>query len=520
METISDVQLAGDNAINHPDQKPNSEALEQLQNIQNAFSMPSQASNVTAERAATAPETQTNSLSTHPITETPVTEAEAFAGDEIVAQTQIKTQLKTQVTVQRYEPMSLASTGYNKAQNTSDALIQVAVPDNLGCRFAEEFPDSVAMGLDAWLSAQIKSLPRIETEIALQSAQDQLDKVLSELTQQEHNTSTTVTDANSVTLAPAKHTADSPEALYSDTAKTKAQYPEQLPMHYQAVDRSDTQSSYLLPKSALRLRKMARAIDRRRGISNILHIAWRQYVPFGRDKAQSFRIIAGKNYSNEFNYQGVPLSPEALEELKTLEALDADPFSALGSSPTAEALTSAEALSKSASFDQDPQPQLVQAIRTALNALDQEVDLELDLELEQHGVGSENDTTSEVNNSEHPILNLPAVPAELTPEQVWELDGLFNVYLQYVGRVPYLHIDSQFNFRQPMIVPNQSASLSSGAVLTSSDLSDTTAPQYFLKPYHFQQLRRVVSRQIHYFDHPMFGMVVQIRRYQIPDFIR
>ena len=38
-----------------------------------------------------------------------------------------------------------------------------------------------------------------------------------------------------------------------------------------------------------------------------------------------------------------------------------------------------------------------------------------------------------------------------------------------------------------------------------------------LKPIRFQQNRRVISGEIHYFDHPYMGMIVQIRRHKRPE---
>jgi hypothetical protein len=36
------------------------------------------------------------------------------------------------------------------------------------------------------------------------------------------------------------------------------------------------------------------------------------------------------------------------------------------------------------------------------------------------------------------------------------------------------------------------------------------------KPIRFQQNRRVISGEIHYFDHPYIGMIVQIRKHKRP----
>jgi len=41
--------------------------------------------------------------------------------------------------------------------------------------------------------------------------------------------------------------------------------------------------------------------------------------------------------------------------------------------------------------------------------------------------------------------------------------------------------------------------------------------EYKLVSVPLAEQRRVISTQLHYFDHPLFGFVVQIRRYNRPD---
>ena len=76
------------------------------------------------------------------------------------------------------------------------------------------------------------------------------------------------------------------------------------------------------------------------------------------------------------------------------------------------------------------------------------------------------------------------------------------MYLENLGRTPYLHIDSDLDFRAPITL----------RLPGETDVE----PNNFLQSFHFDQLRRVISTQLHYFDHPLFGMVVQIRRYEPP----
>ncbi|WNC67253.1 CsiV family protein [Thalassotalea nanhaiensis] len=79
-------------------------------------------------------------------------------------------------------------------------------------------------------------------------------------------------------------------------------------------------------------------------------------------------------------------------------------------------------------------------------------------------------------------------------KQNWHIDGLFNVHLDH-----YLYINSQFN------------------VITETTSNNNDKPSDNLVP--FKQNRRVISGEVHYFDHPYMGMIVQIRRHEKPEVI-
>ncbi|MBQ4832236.1 peptidoglycan binding protein CsiV [Pseudoalteromonas sp. MMG010] len=66
----------------------------------------------------------------------------------------------------------------------------------------------------------------------------------------------------------------------------------------------------------------------------------------------------------------------------------------------------------------------------------------------------------------------------------WELDGLFKIHLRH-----YLYITANFDIKQPL------------------DNGD-------IELARFSQFKRVISSQIHYFDHPRMGMIVQIRKFK------
>lgn len=107
--------------------------------------------------------------------------------------------------------------------------------------------------------------------------------------------------------------------------------------------------------------------------------------------------------------------------------------------------------------------------------------------------------TSQINNQNiQPLFDVQnlATTADITElhKQNWHIDGLFNVHLNH-----YLYINSQFN------------------VITATKSKNSEGSAEVLVP--FKQNRRVISGEIHYFDHPYMGMIVQIRRHQKPEVI-
>ncbi|KYL32862.1 MULTISPECIES: peptidoglycan binding protein CsiV [Pseudoalteromonas] len=70
------------------------------------------------------------------------------------------------------------------------------------------------------------------------------------------------------------------------------------------------------------------------------------------------------------------------------------------------------------------------------------------------------------------------------PLSYWELDGLFKIHLRH-----YLYITADFDVNEKL-------------------------PNGDIESARFSQFKRVISGEIHYFDHPRMGMIVQIRKYK------
>jgi len=82
-----------------------------------------------------------------------------------------------------------------------------------------------------------------------------------------------------------------------------------------------------------------------------------------------------------------------------------------------------------------------------------------------------------------------------TQNKKWSLDGIFKVYLENVNQVPYLHVESELKHHR-------------------LSLNSEGNPE--LDTYPFKQRRRIISKQIHYFDHPAFGLVIRLERFEVP----
>lgn len=103
----------------------------------------------------------------------------------------------------------------------------------------------------------------------------------------------------------------------------------------------------------------------------------------------------------------------------------------------------------------------------------------------------------------------------------WELQGGVRIYLQH-----YLYIDSQLLLTK--LEQRQSAPIESNSSDDQNEVTLAGPDEGFvangdeeqqltqLVSYKFDQKRRVRSGEIHYFDHPKLGMIIQIRKIPEP----
>ncbi|WP_372871622.1 peptidoglycan binding protein CsiV [Shewanella sp.] len=242
-------------------------------------------------------------------------------------------------------------------------------------------------------------------------------------------------------------------------------------------------SAVLLDKSQLRFNDAVRQLSRENGVKPLLHMSWQQAMQ-PRHTSVPVRLFAGEDFSDRFVAAGTRVPP-----------LQPYPEVALSNDGSAD----------TQSLEPESTGSLEQPQVNNLTAL----------------LGGE-------------PANLPALRTE-KPSPVWQLDGLLNIYLNH-----YLYIETDLMLRTPgsrkvelldtsveLAVQGEpdtqpAAQRPIPLMATSEPIQESQGSQVVMEEQPFlysiplTQNRRVRSGQIHYFDHPKFGLIIQIRKMAQP----
>jgi hypothetical protein len=186
---------------------------------------------------------------------------------------------------------------------------------------------------------------------------------------------------------------------------------------------------HILPINEQQLIDFANDIERIRGHQILHHTVWRQEVVFGKDAAAGFRLVAGENFMASYlaSQANNKVSDSAQQVQNTTQSRNMPEAEIDFFSQLYEALL-------------DKQPADINSILIA------------------------NEKTPEAHDQDQ--------------HAEWELDGEFKVFLKYINRVPYLHIDSELVFQRLNLNENEVQTLD-------------------LQRIPFKQFRRVISQKIH-----------------------
>ncbi|SET46145.1 CsiV family protein [Thalassotalea agarivorans] len=298
------------------------------------------------------------------------------------------------------------------------------------------------------------------------------------------------------------------ELAFDALAESLQQSPENMPLTlgFDGETSVHCQQPYIVAKAELQLNDVVTKLKNSKNFKPLLHVAWRE-KPQLPELATAFRLYAGDNQvaqyqkvhdavfgveeSDDENVDGSELNAEDTNQ-QTTELADAeqaqmaDPF---GDFVTVEPTTSA-AIDETY---EEPNP-LAQQIAYIVDQIDEIDESSKTLLLNQLDKPSLIKREFQISDTDEDVATV-TLPL---PTHPWEVDGLFRVHLDH-----YLYITADFNV----------LSQSYGALV---DKTLEPEQEIAFKSLRMQQNRRVRSGEIHYFDHPYMGMIVQIRKFEPP----
>lgn len=243
---------------------------------------------------------------------------------------------------------------------------------------------------------------------------------------------------------------------------------------------------YLISKDSLQMSDIVTKLKLSKNFRPLLHLGWRQ-APKDRNKASAFRIFSGENLA--FDYKKDQINYQALVQQALMKQAEYDNANAVQATATLDDM----------SFNETTQPITPeQILQQRINEVLASVN-DISAVDESKIVAQINDESLAIDISSAQSATHLLQPIEpVKPLQPWTLDGLLRIHLNR-----YLYITADFNL------------LTSTAVDQKSPEAINDTPEF--KSIRFNQNRRVISGEIHYFDHPYMGMVVQIRKYKRPE---
>ena len=313
---------------------------------------------------------------------------------------------------------------------------------------------------------------------------------------------------------------------------------------------------YLINQNSLKLKYMAARLKRSRDFSSVLHLGWRQ-IGESKKAATPFRLFAGEHLYDDYLKQLAGQKVPTQKNLQHNQQLSHQ-SSHINDSDTSQLSATALELEQQQRKQQRKKEQLAHLFSelTNLNSTLQIPLVTLPV-TENHSPNTDNvknlaNTVNASNNSA--VLELTTLPdtsknlekplysnedinliidqlsadnlsndasvldenanvnakttvngeqtsnfVEITKAlQPWSIDGFFKVHLNH-----FLYINTEFTVIDPEYQAKQHAlnKLNGREVIEQNEVIT------------FKQSRKVITGEIHYFDHPYIGMIVQIRRF-------
>lgn len=253
---------------------------------------------------------------------------------------------------------------------------------------------------------------------------------------------------------------------------------EAMPSKLKALGMHVSDSPYLIANESLLLADISQRLQWSKEFKPLLHFGWRQ-IGVTRNKAIPLKLFAGQHLDYQYqqalnNYQSALDDVQLAEQLSTQQDLNSEIEQNTSSIAEVNQQKLTQLLSEFDKVESTPSEQLIDEL--SLQTLDMLI---------------ENNETNIVQNT---ILKTNKQPIE--PLQPWFLDGFFKIHLDH-----YLYITADFNILSQALEENKSNTV------------NATSNKPNVKLINFSQNKRAITGEIHYFDHPYIGMIVQIRRF-------
>ena len=278
----------------------------------------------------------------------------------------------------------------------------------------------------------------------------------------------------------------------------------------------------IVPANELQLNEQFSALNNHANYNVVLHSAWRMQ-PKTRKDAIPIRLFAGQNYQQQYQLNGNVINQPVTASAQTTTAITGNASTIINESNIID-------LDNAATIDdgvivQASSVEMITALAPAEPTTPVwKIDGELTIYLEHYLYAKTNlfvrkegtkvisatqvdgvkPTEEEIITNAENIDLLELLGIHLEPKQAEHNEIAFtDEQIKINAEVEGFKIDD---------VIENNAELSE--FVNNTQLRDKKVP--FLNSYPMQQLRVIRSGEIHYLDHPMFGMLIQIRKYEPP----
>jgi hypothetical protein len=268
----------------------------------------------------------------------------------------------------------------------------------------------------------------------------------------------------------------------------------------------------IVPASELQLSEQFSALNNHANYNVLLHSAWRM-PPEARKGALPIRLFAGHNFQQEYNMDGNAKKRPANNNLVEDPAVNIQPIN----DDTVIDLDGVEFVDEALQAQTPNQSQLPTPVQATSPVW--QLDGELTIYLE-HYLYAKTDLFIRKEGVKVIRSTPPTPPSRVSEELITskendiDLLALSGIHLK---RESASELPRTVNFLNKANVTDNDndAELGTDDQINNVQIQERRVP--FLNSYPMQQLRVIRSGEIHYLDHPMFGMIIQIRKYELPD---